>query len=156
MPPKRKNGNPKARLHDLAADPSKLSLQERKFVVALDAFNHELQAYRSLFADLKTFSPLLDSMDEIENGLEEGMFWTLDYVDGKIEYRDLVSNLREDTAETLQNNLDLSPSLFRKFPDGASKLIEKDREDIETMCERLWEQLRVKGYDLYHVLIGAA
>ena len=156
MPPKRKNRNPKARLHELAADPSKLALPERNFIVAFCAFDSHLQVYRALFSDLKAFSPAMEYIDEIEEGLEEGILWTLAYVNGEMEYGELESNLRVDTAETLQNKLDLGPRSFNEISRGKSKAFENVIDDVEALSDRLCEQLRDKGYELYHVLIGAA
>ena len=146
----------KITIRQLAADPDKLAIQERSYIVAMSQFHEVLEHHRELLSDLKTFSPLLDYIKEIEAGLDEGMGWILDYLDEKIEYLELVENLEEYTADALQDNLLELPILFRVIPQDSLEYVENILDDIENLNERLCKEIQDKGFELYHVLIGAA
>jgi hypothetical protein len=143
------------RLQVLAADPEQLSLEVRSFVVAFATFNEELKPYRNLLSGLKTFSPLIDGFDEIDSELSEGRDWLMDYMDEKMDYMTLTENLKE-TAQGLEAILDGPPVLFREIPQDTPTSMQETLDDVETLGERIWETVREKGYDLFHVLIGAA
>lgn len=146
---------PRVRIRKLAADPESIRIYERKYIVAISKFVDQLDDYRELLSGLKIFTPFIDDLDQIEKGLEEGMTWLLDSLDKKLEYGQLLENLKDNVASELESLLDIQQSLDldRRFTPGIG---EEVIGELELLTERYWESVRKKGYDLYHVLIGAA
>lgn len=146
----------KALIQKLAENPGTLTLQVRILVTAMNKFQLQLKSYRELLRDLKVFSPLEDYVDEIDNGLIEGVFWILDCVDDKISLTELMSNLKNDTAQGLETNLNMDLTQCCSTAGETSIIVQDIYNDVDSLCERVREEIRVKGFELYSVLIGAA
>ena len=143
-----------ARIKKLAEKPENLHLIERYLVVALNNFFMEMERYRELLGDLTIFASFVNYLDQIENGLDEGMGWILDTHDGKLEYSQLLGNLVNNVAPELETLLDSQLSV-NSSPGATSKIVEEINADIQLLTERYWDDIRKKGYELHDVLIGS-
>lgn len=152
--PRRAQLKPIDRIHELASESDKLSRHHSNYLVAVSRFHIELNVSRSLFAKLNTFLPLVESIDQIEQVLEEGITWILDCMDGKMEFDDLTDRL-VDVGRDLGEFLDWAPTLFQSLPTVAPKSLESVFEDVEELSERLWAQVHAATYEMHNVLIGS-
>lgn len=134
-----------------------LPIQVRHYIVAIRWFIKEIAAFRVLFEDGETFLPVREYLDSIESSLMEAIDWLEDYVDQcrDVDLGDLRFLLKEDTASALDDALGCLPTLFKSIPSRASNLLEGIMSDFESLNELLLEDIRAKGYQVYHVLIDA-
>lgn len=154
MSPRRAQLKPIDRIHELASEPDKALHNLRNYVVAVSRFYVELNANRRLLANLNTFLPFIERIDQIEWALEEGITSIVDCVDGNMEFDDLVDCI-VDVGRDLGEFLDGAPTLFQSLPSEPEKTLEYVFEDIEELSERLWARIRIAGYELSDVLIGS-
>lgn len=152
--PKRRQLSPVDRIHELASNSvSPLSLDQRNYVVGMSRFYIELAAHYRLLKNIKVFHPFIESIDQIDQTLEECLVWILDYVDDKLEFVDLPHPV-VDFAQDLPECLDSAPVLFQSLPRDVPTALEYIFNDLEGLNERLWDRVRDAGYELHHVLIG--
>ncbi len=126
----------------------------RMYAIEIASLMDYMERYRSLFSDLKTFSPLTDKLDEIQSVLEEGVEWLLDCNEKKIDQYTAEDNLRSFTARSLKDTLDSGIIIFRGVTITTPKNIEEVFDDIEQIGERLYEEIQLKGYGLCEVFFG--
>ena len=126
----------------------------RRYTVGIASLMDKMERHRCLFAELNTFLPLTNQLDDIQGILEEGAEWLLECIEKKIDWYTAMDNLRRYTASFLEETLDSSPILFRgTIPATTQANVEDLFADVEQLGERLYEEIRLKGYDLYNVLI---
>lgn len=154
MSPRRRQLKPIDRIHELASVPDNPSPYRHNYVVAVSRFYIELNANRRLLANLSIFLPFIESIDQLEWALEEGITWILDCVDGNMEFDDLMERF-VDVGRDLGEFLDGAPTLFQSLPSTPEKKLEYVFEDIEELSERLWARIRTAGYEMTDVLIGS-
>lgn len=152
---KHKRSDPMALIKSLAEDPSSLTLQVRIFVTAINTFQLQLKPYRELLLDLKVFSPLVDYINEIDEGLKEGILWIAACLDEKIDLTELVSNLKNDTAQGFEANLNAVLAQCRYASGDTPIIVQEICDDVDSLCERTREDIRNKGFKLHSILIGA-
>lgn len=143
------------RVFDLADQPEQISLELRSYVIAISWFKRELKLYEKLFGKGNSFAPVRDHLREVGNSLDEGIAWIEAYAQKKIDYAELQENLKDHTATGLEYVLDATPTLFRQWPARTSKQAISLADDLELLVEQIVEEIRRKGYQLYHVLIDA-
>lgn len=148
--------DPKELIQSLADDSRSLTLPVRDFVKAINRFHLQLELYRELLLDLNVFSPLADYVEEIESSLQEGIFWISDCLEMKISLVELLSNLENDTAQGFEASLDVPLAQCCATYDATTIVCQDNVNDIDALCERVRDDIRVKGYILHSVLIGAA
>lgn len=147
---------PMKQLENFAARPEGVPAVIAAYVRGILNLHESLDRYRTLFADLDTFVPLLAYLEDIEYTLDEGILWILAFSDGKLKFDDLSEKLKDHTAQDLEGALDRTPTLI---PDGewnAENIAERFVSDVESLTSRLHDEIKAKGYHLYHVLIGAS
>lgn len=147
--------SPNALIQKLAEDPSTLTLQVRILVTAVNKFQLQLKPYRELLVDLKVFSSLADYMNEIDESLKEGILWIADYLDERINLTELLSNLKSDTAQGFEANLNVDFTVFCDASGDTPNIIQEIYYDVDSLCQRVREDIRVKGFELHSVLVGA-
>jgi hypothetical protein len=133
-----------------------MSLPVERLVRPLAAFYQYVNEQQERFHRYKSFKPLMDYMERVLASLEEGIGWLQQHDEDELSYKELQESLTDDTAEGLQEALDSFPRLVRLIPKGTPEDIEGLLNDVQSFVEDVCEDISKRGYDLYHVLIGAA
>ena len=147
-----------SRFRKLAAEQDKLPFEVQIYVVPICKFHDLLEKHRKLVKGLNTFKPYLDRLRAIEQTLEEGIEWLLNYDedddDPRRSYPILVEILSDHTASELEGWLGGAPTISDLISDNPSKKYSRVLGDIDVLVERLAEEINEEGFQLYHVLRG--
>jgi hypothetical protein len=126
----------------------------RGYAKALEVFDAHLSFHQKLISDLITFQPYQESITNLEAVVNEAREMIRRYLDDKIDEVKLDDLLSHDIAESLESVLD------NRYRIAHPKCIADDIAtyvyDTEDFTDRIFEDLSENGYNLYHVLIGAA
>jgi hypothetical protein len=140
----------------LASEADQLMPHMRGYVLAIQWFSLQTDQYRNLFRDLATFQSIVEYLDAVQETLHEAVEWIEKYGGDLEEFATLSDFLRDDAASGLESQLDA----MQDFVPGGSPLstdsTHKVMADVETLGERVHDDIRNKGYELHGVLIGAA
>ncbi len=135
-----------------------------KYENALDEFEGVLIDHRSFFDELDCFKPVLEHIDNLLRVIEDCREHIEEYEDVAeeedtgVDINGLEELIKNEVIETFEELLDFYPQISKRIPkvpipDELNKVI----SDFEDFVERYYEEnIRIKGYKLYDVLICPA
>lgn len=130
-----------------------------KYEKALDTFEDFLDDFSEMYEGRDSFKPMLDHLEGLRSIIESCHEILEDYDDDEADFNDLEDQLKEEIAESLEEELDNPPSVFpgETIAPLNDSSTEKLLDDLMAFADRYYEEnISKKGYELYHVLIGAA
>lgn len=129
----------------------------QRYEVALDEFEQALDDFSTIYEELDSFKPMLEHIEDLRGIIENSHELLEDYDDDEADFDELEEELKHQTCESLQEVLDCPPNILRtvKITQNDPE-IEKVLDDLGELVDRYYEEnIRDKGYSLYHTLIGA-
>lgn len=142
----------KRRKIDLGLYPDPLS----RIASNLLEFRKLLDCQQEFMIGVKSLRAYSDQLVELNDVVDRAVNYLDMYRNGDWKLADLEFELASDIGEALEDLLNSSPILVRRFPANMNTEMEGLIEDFQILAERLFEGIRQKGFDLYHILIGAA
>jgi transcriptional regulator with XRE-family HTH domain len=132
----------------------KLPLETRNYMLGIVSFLDKIDHYQSLLEGLPTYSPLVETLDELRDALDEAIEWLNEYMETdedddddedededesmetEMDYAALVENLRDDAASTLEEALGALSAISLNIPEEWKDAADDEDEDDESDDEK--------------------